>query len=389
MSAQDSPGNISGRRHYEESKTTPEAPSLFAYVGCRTTKERGAHGDGINVYRVDRISGNWKHVQLVKDLANPSFLAVDGRHDFLYSVHGDFSEVSAFRIDKPTGTLSFLNRQSTSGKNPVHLAVDRTNQFLIVGNYETGNIAVLPIAKDGSLEPLCDLVAVPSAADPNKIYSSRQGSSHPHQVPFDQSGNYIVVPDLGLDKVFVFKLDASSDKLVVNDPPFVSSRDGAGPRHIAFHPIMPHGYVVNELDSTVTTYRFDANRGELNPIQVIACLPDNFTGSKDFARGFGAAEIVVAPSGRFLYVSNRGNSSIAVFAIDESVGALSPVAWEPSNGEGPRFIGLDPSGTFLYAANERSDTIIPFRVDQITGTLKPTGDIVNTGSPVCIIFSCG
>lgn len=152
---------------------------------------------------------------------------------------------------------------------------------------------------------------------------------------------------------------------------------------------MPYAYVVNELDSTVATYRFDVNRGQMTPLQVISCLPDSFPGSKDFARGFGAAEIVVAPSGKYLYVSNRGDSSIAIFLIDEAAGTLSSVAWESSNGDGPRFIGLDPSGTFLYAANERSDTIVGFRVDKITGKLKPTGDVVHTGSPVCIVFSCG
>jgi 6-phosphogluconolactonase (cycloisomerase 2 family) len=368
---------------------SPEPAPLFAYVGCRTTKERGARGEGINVYRVDTISGKWTHVQLVKDLVNPSFLAFDRKHNFLYSVHGDFSEVSAFLVDKPTGTLSFLNRQSTLGKNPVHLAVDPTNRFLIVGNYETGTIAVLPINKDGSLKPPCNLAAVPSAAEPNKVYLPRQGTSHPHHVPFDRSGNYIVVPDLGLDKVFVFRLDASSGKLVPNDHPFVNSRNGAGPRHIDFHPFNPYAYVVNELDSTVTAYRFDASQGKLNALQVISCLPAAFTDSKDFARGFGAAEIVVAPSGKFLYVSNRGDSSIAVFSIDEAAGTLSPAAWASSNGEGPRFIGLDPYGIFLCAANERSDTIVVFRIDTITGKLKSTGDVIHTGSPVCIIFSCG
>ena len=365
----------------------PESETFFAYVGCRTTKERGAHGEGISVYRVEKGSARWTQVQLVKDQVNPSFLAMDGRHDFLYSVHGDFSEVSAFRVDKATGTLRFLNQQSTLGKNPVHLAVDPTNRFLIVGNYETGSIAVLPIEKDGSLNRVCDLFMVPSAVEPCKVYGPRQGSSHPHHVPFDRTKSYLVVPDLGLDKVFTFRLDVRSGKLVANDPPFVKSRHGAGPRHIDFHPTGPYAYVVNELDSTVTTYRFNAQQGELSPLQVASCLPDSFSGSRDLERGFGAAEIVVAPSGRFLYVSNRGDSSIAVFSIEETAGTLSLVACESSHGQGPRFIGLDPSGTFLYAANERSDTIVGFRVDKLTGKLMPTGDVVHTGSPVCIVFA--
>jgi 6-phosphogluconolactonase (cycloisomerase 2 family) len=365
----------------------PDSATFFAYVGCRTTRERGAHGEGINVYRVEKKSARWTHVQLVKDLVNPSFLALDGRHDFLYSVHGDFSEVSAFRVDKATGTLSFLNRQSTLGKNPVHLAVDPTNRFLIVGNYETGSIAVLPIDEDGSLKSPCDLVIVSRVADPGRVYGPRQGSSHPHHVPFDRTGNYLVVPDLGLDKIFAFRLDVRSGKLVANDPPSVGSRNGAGPRHIDFHPTEPYAYVVNELDSTVTAYRFDSKQGELSPFQVTSCLPDSFAGHRDFERGFGAAEVVVAPSGKFLYVSNRGDNSIAVFSIDPTAGTLSLVACESSQGTGPRFIGLDPSGRFLYAANERSNTIVAFRVDTLSGKLTPTGDLVRTGSPVCIVFS--
>jgi len=364
---------------------TSAEPPLFAYVGCRTTKERAAHGEGINVYRVDRSSGAWTHLQLVKDLVNPSFLAFDRQHDFLYCVHGDFSEASAFRVDPRTGTLAFLNRQSTSGKNPVHLAVDPTNRFLIVGNYETGTVAALPIGADGSLLPPSDVVPVPSGPVPGKVYPARQGSSHPHHVPFDSTGNYVVVPDLGLDKIFVFKLDAGTGKLSPNNPPFAASCDGAGPRHIGFHPSKPCAYAVNELDSTVTAYGFDAGQGTLTPLQVISCLPPAFTGGKDFARGFGAAEIAVAPSGKFLYVSNRGDSSIAILRIEEA-GTLAPVDWQASGGEGPRFIGLEPAGAFLYAANERSHSIVAFRVDANSGKLAATGHVVNTGSPVCIIF---
>ena len=351
---------------------------MWVYVGSRTTKERNSRGEGINVYRMDPESGNWTHVQLVKDLVNPSFLAFDRQQRFLYSVHGDSSEVNAFRIDKQTGQLTRLNEQSTQGKNPVHLVVDPTNRFLIVGNYATGTLATLPINTDGSLGPVADLAKMSGEPGPHK---TQQMSSHPHHVPLDRSGRFIVVPDKGLDKVFVYRLDAASGKLLANDPPSVKARSGVAPRHIDFHPGMPYAYVINELESTITTYRFDGERGELKPLQVVSTLPSTFTGDNT------GAEIFVAPSGKFVFGSNRGHDSIVTLAIDQANGMLTPVAWESSQGAGPRFFALDPAGTFLYAANENSHTIVTFRVDQTTGKLTPTGHVVKTGSPVCIVFT--
>ncbi len=359
--------------------TKPSAQSMpkFAYVGSYTTKERNGHGEGINVYEVDPGTGSWTHVQLLKDVVNPSFLTLGERQRFLYSAHGDGDEATAFQIDAPSGRLSALNRQATGGKNGVSLDVDPTDRFLVLANYSSGTVAVLPINTDGSLAKLSDLVTLPGTPGPHR---TEQASSHPHDVAFDPRGRFIIVPDKGLDAVFVYKLDTSSGKLVAANPPSVASRPGAGPRHVSFHPRKPYVYVLNELDSTITTYSLDPDRGELKPLQIITTLPPAFTGNST------TSEIQVAPSGRFVYASNRGHDSLAIFSIDEATGTLASVGWESTQGKTPRFFGIYPAGTFLYAANQNSDTIVTFRVDQVSGRLTPTGQIVKTGSPVCIVF---
>jgi 6-phosphogluconolactonase len=348
----------------------------FAYVGCYTSKERKGHGEGISVFEVDPGTGGWTERELLKGIDNPSFLTLDTRKRFLYVVHGDGEEASAYRIDAQ-GRLSPLNRQPTGGKNGVSLAVDATNRFLVLANYSSGTVAVLPINADGSLGTRSDLATLAGTPGP---HPTEQTSSHPHDVVIDPGGRFVFVPDKGLDAVFVYRLDTAGGKLVAADPPFVASRPGAGPRHADFHPTRPFAYVLNELDSTLTTYAFDPERGGLRPVQVITTLPPDFTGKST------TSEIEVAPSGRFLYASNRGHDSLAIFAIDHMTGVLAPVGWEPAQGRTPRFFGLDPPGSFLYAANQGSDTIVTFRVDQGSGKLTPTGQIVKTGSPSCIVF---
>jgi 6-phosphogluconolactonase (cycloisomerase 2 family) len=351
--------------------------AMFAYVGCYTAKERNGRGEGVGVYRIDPASGAWTPVQLVKDVVNPSWLTLDHGGRFLYAAHGDGGEATAFAVDKESGRLTLLNRQPTNGKNGVRLAVDPTNRFAVLANYSTGTVAVLPINADGSLGPLSDLVTLSGKPGPHR---TEQASAHPHDVVFDARGRFVVVPDKGLDATFVYRLDATSGKLAAATPPSVASRPGAGPRHVDFHPRKPYLYQINELDSTITTFRFDPDRGELKPLQVIATLPPAFTGNST------TSEIAVAPSGRFVYGSNRGHDSIAAFAVDEATGLLSPVGWEPTQGKTPRFFALDPSGAFLYAANQTSDTIVAFRADPGTGKLTPTGRVVKTGSPSSIVF---
>jgi 6-phosphogluconolactonase len=349
---------------------------MYAYVGSRTTRERNARGEGISVFAFDPASGALELVQLVKGLVNPSYLALSRDGRFLYTVHGDESEASAFEVDRARGELRFLNQESTHGKNPVHLALDRAGQFLIVTNHLGSSLVVLPLATDGSLGAMSQLVPVSGPIGPHRI---EQKQAKPHFNPFDPSGRFIAVPDKGLDRIFSFRFE--SGKLVPASPPFVVTREGAGPRNLAFHPSKPVAYVVNELDSTVTTYRFMADTGALEPLQILSSLPSTFTGNSR------AAGIAVDADGRTVYASNRGHDSIAVFRIDPAASLLEFLGAEPSQGRTPRFFTLSPDGRFLFALNEDSDSIVAFNVDQASGRLSFRGKSVQSASPVCMVFS--
>lgn len=349
---------------------------MFAYVGSRTTRERNARGDGISVYQVNAQTGDLTLVQLVKDLVNPSFLALSANGERLYTVHGDLSDISAFKVDRASGTLTFLNKQSTEGKNPVHLAIDPSGRYVVVSNHIGASLAVLPIAADGSLEPLTQLVHLDGPIGPHRI---EQKQAKPHFNPFDPSGRFVIVPDKGLDRTFSFRFE--NGRLTPANPPFVVSREGAGPRHLVFHPNGQFAWVVNELDSTVTAYRYDAANGGLTPLQVLSSVPDTYTGNSR------ASEIEVDRSGRFVYASNRGDDSIAVFRIDPANGHLHFVNAVPSQGKTPRFFTTTPDGRFMYALNEDSDAIVAFSVDAHSGGLTPTGFAAQSGSPVCMVFS--
>lgn len=237
---------------------------MVAYVGCYTSKERNGKGEGLSVYRIDPASGQWTQVQLVKDIVNPSWLTLDRQQRCLYAAHGDGNEATAFAIDRDTGRLTLMNRQPTKGRNGVRLAIDASNKFAVVANYSSGTVAVLPINADGSLGPVTDLVTLEGKPGPHR---TEQASSHPHDVVIDPRGRFVVVPDKGLDTTFVFRLDTTRGRLAPADPPSVASRPGAGPRHADFHPSKPYLYQINELDSTITTFKSDTQHGELIPLQ--------------------------------------------------------------------------------------------------------------------------
>jgi 6-phosphogluconolactonase (cycloisomerase 2 family) len=311
------------------------------------------------------------------DFPDPSFVIVDRQGRCLYSAHGDGTQATAYQIDPATGRLTVLNWQPTGGRNGVHLAIDATGRFLVLANYASGTVAVLPINQDGSLGERSDLTTLSGTPGPHR---TQQEASHPHHCPFDRTGRFIVVPDKGFDKVFVFRLDPTHGTLVAGTPPDVASRAGAAPRHVDFHPTQPYAYVINELDSTIAVYHFDPEKGTLKPIQVHTTLPSSYTGNNT------GAEIAVAASGRFVYASNRGHDSVAIFAIDQSTGLLTSIGWEPTQGRTPRYFGIDPSGTHLYAANQNSDNVVIFRIDTASGKLTPTGEIVKVGSPSTIAF---
>jgi 6-phosphogluconolactonase len=357
-------------------EATPAAVPLLAYIGCFTSERRKALGKGISVYRIDQ-GGAWTLLQTIETVPNPQFIAFDRARRFLYSVHGDGTEVSSYAIDKPSGRLRFLNKQPTKGNNSTHLTPDPSNRYIVIGNGP--GVAVFPIQADGSLAPFTDMVPASGDVGPHRNQSG--AGPHPHYVSFDPSGRFLVAPDRGTDRILIYRLDASTGKLVANDPAFAATRRGAGPRHLAFHPAKPWAYVCDELDSTVTAYAWNSDRGELKALQVIPTLPETYMGNNS------PAEIEVAPTGNFVYVSNRGHNSIVTFNIDPASGKLAPASWEPTQGHTPRFFTLDPSGALLYAANLESHTIVTFRVDRQTGKLTPTGQVVETGSPSCIIFA--
>lgn len=348
---------------------------MFAYVGSRTTRERQAHGDGITVYRFDPTSGSLAPIQVVGDLVNPSFLLLNPSGDVLYTVHGDQQEVSAFQVDRSSGRLTLLNRQSCLGKNPVHLALDPTGHHLVVSNHITGTLAVLPVASDGALLPVSQLVQLQGEPGPHR---KEQPFAKPHFNPFDPSGRWVLVPDKGLDKVFVFRFE--DGRLTPAPVPHVVCREGSGPRHLTFHPQRPWVYVVNELDSTVAAYHFDAATGQLEPFQIVSGLADTFTGNSR------ASEIEVAQCGRVLYASNRGEDSIAVFDIDAATGRLRLQQSQPAGGKTPRFFTADSTGQWLMVLNEDSDEIRSLRIDRLSGSLAQTSQVQACGSPVCLVW---
>jgi 6-phosphogluconolactonase (cycloisomerase 2 family) len=351
---------------------------VFAYAGCYTTAQRHGHGDGIHVYRMDQQTSAWTHIQHVGNLVNPSFLIVSRDQRFLYAVHGDEAYATAFAVDPVSGFLTLLNRAETGGANGVHLATDPSGRFMVVANYAAGSVAVLPVRPDGRLANQIQLIGLQGEPGPNP---KEQTSGHPHHVVFDPSGRFVLVPDKGFDRLFVFRFDTASGKLSPAEPASAKASPGSGPRHAAFHPSRPIAWVVNELASSVTTYDWDPKHGSLKPVQTLPTLPPDFKG------GNTAAEIAVAPAGRFVYCSNRGHDSIAIFSAHPKTGLLSSLEWVPTQGKTPRFIGFDPSYRFLYATNEQGDTIVAFRVDPVTGSLTPTGQVIQNASPVTVAFA--
>jgi 6-phosphogluconolactonase len=353
---------------------------VLAFVGCYTTPDRNGHGRGISIFEANSASGALTPIDVCEEVPNPSFLAVAGDQRTLYAVSGgdSFSQVSALAIEPAAGRLRLLNRQSSGGTNPVHLSIDASGRFLAVANYGAGSVGLLPIADDGHLAELIEVYPQRGATGP---HPREQTMSHPHDCPFDVAGQSLAVPDKGLDRVFVYRLDADAGRLVPADVPSVAAAPGAAPRHIAFDPTNRHAYAINELDSTVTAFDWDAANSRLTPRATRSSLPPDVTIPNT------GAEIAVAPSGRFVYASNRGHDSLAVFAVNAADGALTPVEWQPSRGRTPRTFALSPDGRYLYAANQDSDSIVTLAVDPASGRLEPTDQTIETGSPVCIVFA--
>jgi 6-phosphogluconolactonase len=363
----------------EVGKAAAPADELWVYFGTYTRGE----SRGIYQSRLDLATGRLQAPVLAAETTNPSFLAVHPRRPLLYAV-GEMASfegkrtgaVSAFSMDPTTGKLTLLNQQSSGGGGPCHLVVDGTGRNVLVANYGGGSVACLPIEDDGRLGAVTSFVQHEgSSVDPR-----RQKGPHAHSINLDPANRFAFAADLGLDKILVYRFQPDGGRLVPNDPPWARVAPGAGPRHFAFHPAGRFAYVINELDSTVTAFDYDPDRGVLTPIQTASTLPEGFEESNT------TAEVRVHPSGKFLYGSNRGHHSIAVFAIDPRSGRLRPVEHEPTGGQTPRNFCVDPTGTFLLAANQATDNVVVFRVDPNMGALDAAGFSLAVPSPVCVRF---
>lgn len=317
----------------------------FAYVGCRTTKERDARGKGIEIYSMHDLTGNWKHVGTQTGLVNPSYLAFDKTMEYLYAIHGDFSEVSSFKVNKDSGLLTPLNQQSTQGENPVYLTPDSSNTFILVANLQTGSIVALPRNPDGTLGAVKYTATIPGI---------KEGDiSHPHQIIYDRAEKHLFVPSqgrkAGYTKTTVFAFDPAKG---FEEKSVLHTRERAEARHVAIHPNNQYVYLINEKDNSVCFHTYDACAGELTPVQIVPTIPEFYTGN-----GW-ASGIAITGDGRYVYASNRTHDSVTMYRVNPEDGTLSTLGWVSSQGTTPRFLTIDPMSRFIYVANETSDTIL-------------------------------
>lgn len=355
--------------------TTP-----LLYIGTYT--RRG--GLGIYVTRFDTDNGAFGPVTLAAEAPNPSFLALHPSQPVLYAVNELVEDgvrgggmVSAFALDRESGGLTFLNQQPTHGNSPCHLAVDATGSVVVSANYTTGNAAVMPIDATGSLYPPTHI----HQHEGSSINARRQEGPHAHSVTIDPTNKYVYICDLGMDKVMIYALDREEGKLRPNPAQnWARVTAGSGPRHFAFTPDQRFAYAINELDSTVNGFAFDSADGSLKDVCRLSTLPEDFDGRSH------CADIHVHPSGRFLYGSNRGHDSIAIYAIDQRSGALTSLGYQSTQGKTPRNFTIDPTGRWLLAANQDTDDIYVFAIDEETGALTANGQSATASMPVCLTF---
>jgi 6-phosphogluconolactonase len=348
--------------------------NYIVYYGDYTQKS----SKGIYYGRFDAATGKATEPQLAAEMSNPSFVALHPNGKNLYAVSemgagGD--SVSAFAIDRSSGKLRKLNTVSSKGTMPCHVNVDWSGRALVVANYGSGSVAAMALKPDGSLtEPASFIQHKGKSVNPQ-----RQEGPHAHSVNISKDNRFLIVGDLGLDEVLVYRFDAASATITPNDPPFAKVKPGSGPRHFTFHPSGKYGYVINEMASTVTAFTWDGARGVLKEIQTISTLPDGYKGNTT------TAEVVAHPNGKFLYGSNRGHNSLAVFAIATN-GTIRRIENISTQGKIPRNFAIDPTGKWLLAANQDSDNVVIFSVDGNTGHLTATGQQLKMGSPVCVRF---
>ena len=350
---------------------------LLVYVGTYTKTEE----QGIHWLKLEMATGKLTAVGKLAGQENPSFLAIHPNKKFLYAVNeiGNYKGekaggVSAYSIDPKTGALTFLNQQSSKGGAPCHLVVDATGRNVLVANYTGGSVASLPISRKGRLRKASSFVQ----HEGSSVLKPRQASPHGHSINVSPGNKFAVAADLGLDKVLVYGFNAKGGKLTPAG--FTKVAPGAGPRHFAFHPNGKFAYVINEITLTVTAFGWDEAKGKLSELQTITTLP------VERGKGMSTAEVQVHPSGKFLYGSNRGHNTIAVFSIDGKTGKLKAIQHQSTLGKTPRNFGIDPTGKFLIAANQSSGDVFTFHINQDTGELKPTSHSVKVPMPVCVKF---
>jgi 6-phosphogluconolactonase len=353
------------------------ARSLLVYVGTYTSGK----SEGIYLYSLDLSDGSLKKVGVTGGVRDPSYLALDRARRALYAVEeteefegAKSGAVSAFAVDRSDGSLRFVNRQPSMGGAPCYVTADGRGRFVLVANYSGGNVAVLPVRKGGGLGKATD-VRQDSGSGPNR---ERQEGPHAHCVVLAPSNRHAYSCDLGTDKVMVYDFDSRLGKLVPAAQGFVSLKPGSGPRHLTFDRAGRFAYVLSELASTVTAFARDGSTGALRELNTYPMLPADFKGENT------GADLHLTPDGRFLYCSNRGHDSIALFRVDARSGALDASGHTPTGGSTPRNFAVDPTGQYLLVANQKSDNVVTFRVDPSTGALATTGHAAEIPSPVCL-----
>jgi len=354
----------------------------FLYVGTYT----GTDSKGIYGYRFDEEAGHLTPMGLAAEVVNPSFAVTDPAHRYLYAVtemneqgpdpYKTDGYISSFSIDPRTGSLTFLNKVSSGGGGPCHLVVDKTGRILFVANYGSGNVASFAIEADGGVGKMTGK----DQHSGSSVNPLRQQGPHTHAVVLSPDNRFLFVPDLGLDRILIYRVDVAKRTFTLNSPSYVSVNPGLGPRHFVFGAGAKFAYAVCEMGSSVVTFSYDRESGKLTPLQTISTLPVDFSGEDN------SAEIEVGSSGRFLYVSNRGNDSIAVFQIKMNTGLLNKVQIVPTQGNFPRNFVIDPTGRYLLVANQHSNNIVVFAIDSSNGQLTPTGQVLEAPSPISLLF---
>jgi len=367
---------------------------MLAYVGTYSSPVDGSgNGKGIYLFTMDPASGELTLVNLAAGSRNAGWLSFDPSGRFLYATNevtdfeGNSGSVSAYAVNRSSGSLQLLNVVSSAGAGPAHLSVDASGKYVFVANYAGGTAAVLPILPTGALGPAAYVhrdtgfvgPKIPSSAPPGSFAFSGHDKTHAHMIHADPGNRFVLQTDLGQDRIYISALDPATGKLTPAKVPFISLPPGDGPRHFTFHSNGRWLYSLQEEASTVAFFHFDPATGSLHAEQTLSTLPPGFKGTSF------TSEIVLSPDQRFLYAANRLHDSVAIFSLAGD-GRLTYVGETSTMGDYPRHIQIDPSGAFLYACNQRSDSIASFRIDRKTGQLKFTGQYTAMGSPACIVF---